>query len=276
MTLWTNPAAKQLQKGVPRRAIETKSPGTVLTPTVSPSLEEDERGVPQDARTVGEWVTHIMRQQPSVQKLLRGRGGHVQSPESLRIILKYAARYTITCTAGAIAYYSFRADCFDPDLTGAGGQPTGFDQWMAFYTRYRVHRFRFHANVSTANQATPTYVGVLAGACLPSVSPLAGTETISAIRAMPWGRLAIINGIGSPPVHHDSGWINVHEVLGLTKAEFEANEDTWGTASAVAPLYAIWAMGWESADNSNSLLMVGYGEIELDTEFFNRARLVTS
>ncbi len=27
---------------------------------------------------------------------------------------------------------------YDPDLSGVGSQPVGFDQWSAFYNRYRV------------------------------------------------------------------------------------------------------------------------------------------
>lgn len=27
---------------------------------------------------------------------------------------------------------------YDPDLSGTGNQPVGFDQWAAFYNKYRV------------------------------------------------------------------------------------------------------------------------------------------
>ncbi len=30
--------------------------------------------------------------------------------------------------------------CFDPDKTGVGHQPLGFDQFVGFYNRYRVHK----------------------------------------------------------------------------------------------------------------------------------------
>ncbi len=41
--------------------------------------------------------------------------------------------------AGVAAYHSFRAnDCFDPDETGVGHQPRGFDQIIPMYEHFTV------------------------------------------------------------------------------------------------------------------------------------------
>jgi len=37
---------------------------------------------------------------------------------------------------------------YDPDNTGAGTQPPGFDQWMSLYTKYEVIRASCKANVA--------------------------------------------------------------------------------------------------------------------------------
>lgn len=55
--------------------------------------------------------------------------------------LKYCEGYvTVNPAIGACAAYVLRAnDLYDPNLTGTGHQPTGFDQYMAMYNRFVVY-----------------------------------------------------------------------------------------------------------------------------------------
>lgn len=48
---------------------------------------------------------------------------------------------TIVISTGAVEFdYAFRANSlFDPDLTGTGHQPRGFNQWEVFFNQYKVH-----------------------------------------------------------------------------------------------------------------------------------------
>lgn len=247
-----------------------------------PAPKGSEVAKPQDdgeeSFTQQQWLAHVMRQTPSLtRRLLRqGKGGRIQSPESMNVVLRYGERITMTCTLGATTYYQFRADCYDPNVNIAGGQPVGFDQWMAFYKNYQVNRFRFRMKAAAADESNPSRVGVLGSCCLPS-GGLSGSETLAAISVMPWGRTDMFNGIGSPPISVDSEWIEVRDVLGLTKEEFEANVDTWGTSSAVAVYTAYWAMAWENI-NASAVTTVLYGmvDLEMDVKFFNRAKLIIS
>lgn len=62
-------------------------------------------------------------------------------PDRIRLKLTYAeAGFTMDSVAGNYVEYIFRGNSvFDPDFTGSGHQPLGYDQWSAFYNRYRVH-----------------------------------------------------------------------------------------------------------------------------------------
>ena len=52
---------------------------------------------------------------------------------------RYVDRISLDPTGIAAATYSFRANSlYDPDFTGTGHQPIGFDQLMAFYEHYTV------------------------------------------------------------------------------------------------------------------------------------------
>lgn len=55
-------------------------------------------------------------------------------PDRMCVKLKYFDKYSISITTGIPQAQVWRGnDCFDPDLTGSGHQPNGFDQWSAFY-----------------------------------------------------------------------------------------------------------------------------------------------
>lgn len=56
------------------------------------------------------------------------------------VSLRYGTQLTLNSTSiGTYGTHSFRAnDIFDPDFTGTGHQPRGFDQWAQFYDNYVV------------------------------------------------------------------------------------------------------------------------------------------
>lgn len=61
-------------------------------------------------------------------------------PDRLRVPLKYDQRIVITSTVGALVTQIYRGNsCYDPDYTGGGQQPVGFDQWSAFYASYMCY-----------------------------------------------------------------------------------------------------------------------------------------
>lgn len=59
-------------------------------------------------------------------------------PPAHYVCLSYPVNTTWTATAYEASYQFALNDLFDPDYTGAGGQPTYFDQWAVLYSRYRV------------------------------------------------------------------------------------------------------------------------------------------
>jgi hypothetical protein len=62
-------------------------------------------------------------------------------PPSKKVILKYSERISRNLTATVTDDYQFRLNSpYDPNSTGAGSQPQGYDQMCTFYNRYRVLR----------------------------------------------------------------------------------------------------------------------------------------
>jgi hypothetical protein len=58
-------------------------------------------------------------------------------------ILYYESGLVLAPAAGTVSYYRFSANgLFDPNITGTGHQPIGFDQMMLFFEQYTVLRSR--------------------------------------------------------------------------------------------------------------------------------------
>lgn len=81
-------------------------------------------------------------------KRKRSTASQVRAPiaDSQLVRLKYCHVGSLNAGAGTSATHLFRAnDCFDPDLSGTGHQPMGFDQWMNFYNHCTVVGSRIRA-----------------------------------------------------------------------------------------------------------------------------------
>lgn len=64
-------------------------------------------------------------------------------PIRTRRNIQYYEAVSFACGASLAGGYVFSANgCFDPNVTGTGGQPMGFDQAMTFYNHYTVLRSR--------------------------------------------------------------------------------------------------------------------------------------
>lgn len=87
--------------------------------------------------------------------------GRVTGPLRLERKLRYVDKFTIDPSfSSAIGAHRFRANgCFDPDHTGTGHQPLGFDQYMAMYDHFKVlsSKITIHV-VGGGDGVTPSFV----------------------------------------------------------------------------------------------------------------------
>lgn len=75
----------------------------------------------------------------SGEHLLSLRGFRsVQMPDVSAVKFVYSDYRVLTCSASQADYVYRCNSLFDPDATGVGGQPDGFDQWKTLYGVYRV------------------------------------------------------------------------------------------------------------------------------------------
>lgn len=107
------------------------------------------------------------RKPRATKKLMRRRRRRVPpviTPFSICRTLRYVETISLNIgVAGIPAVYTFTANgLYDPNITGAGHQPTGFDQHMLMYNHYTVIgskcRVKFFRSDLTPD--IPIYVGI--------------------------------------------------------------------------------------------------------------------
>jgi len=73
-------------------------------------------------------------------------------PDRKRLTLKYSDTYEMSSSSGSVVLQQFRANSlFDPDLTGTGHQPRGYDQWCSSTGPYQMYRVLAHRAVVRAS-----------------------------------------------------------------------------------------------------------------------------
>lgn len=116
--------------------------------------------------------------------------------------LKYVEQVLISNTANIFTDYQFRLNSlFDPNSTGTGHQPYGFDQLAQLYNRYRVYKVNYTITVEPNN----TNTGLVAVVCNNSTNSLSGADP-GYVMEMPRSRYASIK-IDSPTVIRGSVYL---------------------------------------------------------------------
>lgn len=81
-------------------------------------------------------------------------------PKSFTTKFRYSSQVIIDATVAGAAWHVYRANgMFDPDQTGFGHQPYGFDQMMAFYFHFTVTSSKITVS-SASNNSNPILLAV--------------------------------------------------------------------------------------------------------------------
>jgi hypothetical protein len=125
---------------------------------MQPSLRKDgnlesKRKPKNEKKTAGSGKPDTTLQLPKSTQIERGMP--LFPVGRIKKFLRYADTFSVSTGAGVAGTYVFTANgLYDPDITGTGHQPAGFDQMMLSYNHYMVVNSRMIAtfvNSSTAN-----------------------------------------------------------------------------------------------------------------------------
>lgn len=83
-----------------------------------------------------------------------------QLPETVQVLMPYGDVWPLDCAAITYAQNLFRLNSiYDPDQTGVGGQPSGYNAYVGLYSRYKV--IACDISVTFSNTCAQTMFGVV-------------------------------------------------------------------------------------------------------------------
>ncbi len=196
-------------------------------------------------------------------------------PDRMFVALTYTAGKGLDSGgAGSIASQVFRGNSlFDPDFTGTGAQPTGFDQWAAFYERYRVRGSSMTVRVRAEVDASSTIFPM--GVLLPKTVTTLDTNYADAA-GEPYARTKMISNQEAGYPSTLKSYMTTTKILGLSKRE-AADVDYSALVGANPSKEWFWHFYIEDAITAGlNIKSKVYFEVTYYCEFYKRKSLSRS
>lgn len=197
-------------------------------------------------------------------------------PDVLRTKLVYSDQFTIepgqfTYGAQIMAGNSV----YDPDTSGIGHQPRGYDQWSVFYNKYRVYasgiKVHFFSDRSSSEGLTNVWI-------MPtSEEPSGLSYGIASINENPYGKsgaLVPYVGKGTTFMKHYMSTMKIFGEKSISEDGYEGRTGNFATGADPENLWW-WTIGGQSVNNDN-LRMHATITMTYYVEFFDRKSLSES
>lgn len=164
----------------------------------------------------------------------------VEWPDVLPVKLKYDDFRAVTAVLNQGIYVYRINSCFDPDFTGVGGQPGGFDQLKALYGRYRVMAFRYKIDleVNTTNDDASIVAAPIDNSAFTTTA-----EAVADLRHA--SKVSSCSGQGSKA--SISGFYHVGELLGYSDESMLANSNMDAAVTANPAFQQFLFVCWETS-----------------------------
>jgi len=163
----------------------------------------------------------------------------------------------------------FRFSPYDPNQTGVGSQPVGFDQMMALYLGFIVMRARAYVEVGS----TSSTLGFHANSWIATNSAQPATD--NAIGGQKSFQEARVGNSGAKACRLHVPWFSLPKYFGLTDATYRSDDQFQGAASNDPTTVVFWHNFYQynSIDN---ISCVSSFVVEMEVEFFNPVQLASS
>lgn len=236
--------------------------GDLVVVTKTPSMESK---VEEDAKI--QRVVRFNRASKIPQSslaMLRSSGIWAPLPERIHTTLKYADRFSVNPGAGTLGIYVISANgLYDPNITGTGHQPKGFDQLIALYDHYCVTK----AHIKVTWCPDPTSCNLLGVTQSGSATSTYSDPTdYVELPGTHWTSSGYISTSGHSETKTVSTTMNVSKFLGvkdLLDGRDNCGDGTQNPNEGV--FFHLWAAAMNGATDLGSI--VGFVEVTYDAWF---------
>lgn len=170
-------------------------------------------------------------------------------PVRTRKMLRYHTTVTVTVTAGAVGTHVFRAnDLFDPDYTGTGHQPMGFDQMMVFYNHFAVSNCRIIVNI-TNTASTFMHAGIRLDA---SATPLTSADQILEFGGITYDAFEAKSTYGASKTLKST--VDIAKIQGIPRQNITTDPNLRGDAGTSPVEITYWhLLAWDPSGTSGAV-----------------------
>ncbi len=166
------------------------------------------------------------------------------APDS--VLVKFRYPQIITHNGSVTDFTAFRGNgAFDPDATGSGQQPGGYDQWAGLYGNYRVLASQIEilivneGTVATAVTVFPT---------LSNVTP----STYQNATVVPYKRQVVMSGQTGMGVAFLKSYMTTSKIVGLSSMAINAEDDFQATTASLPANQWYWGVFSNTLDGSTN------------------------
>jgi hypothetical protein len=184
----------------------------------------------------------------------------------LRTHMKYAE--TITASGLPFFEYLFNLNSlFDPNRTGVGHQPLGFDQLATLYEKYRVYNVRYIVRALSSTLDPVTFTTVSSNTSSGLATALVASEQAYAINCN-----KLVNAYNAGTI---SGDVNLATLNGKTHSQYAADDITSASISTSPIELLVLHVCLGNATGGN-VAATAHVTLEFDCEWFDAFQLTSS
>lgn len=190
-------------------------------------------------------------------------------PDKIVVNMKVSEAFSIQNTAGVGSFYLIANSLYNPGATNFNAQPAGFDQWMAFYAKYRVLHSRL--NLEMVNNSDSTVNGIWV-VIYPTVVSTTLSGSVATATSQPYSAKTFMGNIAGNNTCSVSRSISSNKMFGKNIRYDEGYSGDFGSSPSYKFYWLINSYGVGSDDANIQLLLT----MTFQAEFYARLDLVLS
>ena len=192
-------------------------------------------------------------------------------PDQFFTKLKYTEYLQFNTATGVTPYLYNMGGLYDPNHSGAGHQPFGFDQLAALYERYRVYGVKYHILIQNTSGTYPVDVAVV-------LKPVTTLSTdMQTIAEKPYTQVRSLGVTSNAKCQYlFKGYVDNPKLLGVSKERYRVDDQYSALKTANPVLSPYLHMYWREVAGTTGITLNFKVHLTYYCKFFQRVPLTGS